>query len=190
MKRVSVALLALVSACTVSSQPSPRLDGREEATSAICAAARDLVPDTALGEPQAFKAARTFMDRVSRRDYDAHAAWSMLDASYIDRMGWASASEFASSDEGQPYPFAHTSVSSDAGWVADVGGPGTLPKPKYRDFLLARAGITAGECSERSRKRLARSTWFLTVTPDGGNAPAYVLVVHRPRGYRVLSSDI
>lgn len=190
MKRVSVTLLALVTACTVSPQPPPHPNGRDEATAAICPTARNLVPDTALDEPHAFQAAQTFMDRVSRRDYDADAAWAMLDASYLDRMGWASASEFASSDVGQPYPFAHVSVSSHAGWVADVGGPGTLSKRKYRDFLLARASITARECSERSRKRLARSTWFLTVTPDGGNGPAYVLVVHRPRGYRVLSSDI
>lgn len=146
--------------------------------------------DTAVDEALAYQAARTFLDRVSQRGYEPDAAWSMLDASYIHRMGWVSASEFASSDVGQPFAFGHVSISSQVGWVADVGGRGTLPKPKYRDFLLARAGITATECSERSRQRLARSTWFLTLIPDEGNAPAYVLVVHRPQGYRVLSSDV
>lgn len=54
MKRVSVALLALVAACAVSPQPAPHPNGRDEATAAICPMARNLVPDTALDEPRAF----------------------------------------------------------------------------------------------------------------------------------------
>jgi hypothetical protein len=178
------------------SLPSPEASGPAAATEAgemsgaVCPPTATLVPDSTDDERAAYGAGRDFIRAMSRRSYDPRAAWKMLDAWYVDRMDWSGVGDFAGSDIGRPYPRAGTRVSKQAQFVAEVGGPGTLPHPKYRDFILARAGVTRAGCPEPLRDKIAASLWYLTLTPIGGNAPAYVLLVHRASGYAVLSSDI
>jgi hypothetical protein len=106
----------------------------------------------------------------------------MLFPWYLHRMHWSGAADFAASDVGSPYPLDRVDVPDSAMFVSG--------HPHLRDFLLARAGVFRTACPEDVRDRLGASLWYLTLTPVGGNAPAYVLLVHTRSGYLVLSSDV
>jgi hypothetical protein len=188
MKGVLVLLLLLLAACI--SQPATSQGGGAAAANGNCPPTGNLIADSADAEPSAYEAGRDFVTAVSRRSYDPRAAWKMLHPWFVHRLGWSGVVEFAASDEGRPYPLSGIHVSEEAVLVSEVGGHGTLPHPKYRDFLLARAGVTRSACPEPVRDKIAASLWYLTLTPIGGNAPGYVLLVHTRSGYLVLSSDI
>jgi len=150
-------------------------------TLASCLDARRLVPPSPGDAGSVYQTGLEFLRSLSPASYDPQTAWAMLDLWYVARMGWSSEAAFASSSEGEPYSTRGIEVS---------GRAERLTGPRMSAFLLARAGITAANCSVQARQLIAASAWYLTLVPKGGNAPAYILIVHERSGYRVLSSDV
>jgi hypothetical protein len=160
--------------------------GSTDAT-AVCPPVNDLVAGG--GDASAASAYAVAVDLIDHQrpgSYDPRAAWDLLDPWYAERMGWASADDFARSDEGGPR--RRGAISKVARLVTDVARLGDLSTTEYTDFLLARAGMRLASCPEATRSALARSIWVVTSSWPHSVSVGYVFVVHRTYGFSVIGS--
>jgi hypothetical protein len=147
-----------------------------------CPPTDDLIRQPAGDEGQAVSTAVRFLRSLTPSHYDPHVAWSMLDNWYSAEMGWHFTAQFTRSPEAQKRSLDGIKSVRTASLLAN-------DRRVQRTFILARTGITSETCDESELKALVRGVWYVTLWPKGGNAPGYVVMVHRSSGYTVLHAD-
>jgi hypothetical protein len=164
--------------------PCPISETRPTDVVRECAPYATPFADPAMGASRAYTVACRYLDAISTATYDPRVAWRLIDLWYASRMGWSSFPDFRASDEAKAVDLSNVEISpGPALFVADA-------RRRDGSFILARASIIRSTCSADSLQRVAQSTWYVTISANGGNGIAYVVVVHDGFGFRILSSDV
>jgi hypothetical protein len=140
----------------------------------------NLRPASPADEGEVHLTATTFLSSLTRRSYEPRMAWELLDPWYKLMNGWSSVADFASSDAGGPRILRRLDISDRAFMLS------ATPRAN-RHFVAARSGVSG--CAREDQGALVASMWYVTLVPRGGISPAYLVVVGRPSGFRILHVD-
>jgi hypothetical protein len=154
-----------------------------------CAALQGLAPSERGDAARAYRIVMAYLGTRHPDSYHPEAAWGMLDAFFVEKWGWSTPTEYTRSEFGGPFSGEGLLIHDEVHRL-DRLRTSAGDRSEVYDFFLSRVGITSEICGREDRRRLTRSMWELEIDPVGGNAPAYVIVVHRTDGFFVISSDV